>query len=190
MDPKPPQMEPLESYRISLRNLLGAALREHRCSRAWHYAIDMEETNRDSLACYLRITHQQLRSLLLASGLASFHGKQFRLHRSEGRHLSYSWQQFIIEQSHEGYFDRYSIDNKKHMWIGLGSMDKNKKVVLLNSREEELAFTPETQSKFFKTPPRLPMSNLALLQRNRSMMLSVLDLYYEQIETNSKVTGR
>jgi hypothetical protein len=74
------------------------------------------------------------------------------------------------------------------MWIGLGSMDKNKKVVVLNSREDELAFTPETQSKFFKTPPRVPMSNLALLQRNGSMMLSVMDLYYEQIETSSKVT--
>jgi hypothetical protein len=160
MDPKPPQMEPLESYRISLRNLLGAALREHRCSRAWHYAIDMEETNRDSLACYLRITHQQLRSLLLASGLASFHGKQFRLHRSEGRHLSYSWQQFIVEQSHEGYFDRYSIDNKKHMWIGLGTMDKNKKVVLLNSREEELASLQKHSQSFLKPHPVYPCLTL------------------------------
>ena len=154
-------MESLESYRTSLRNLLGAALREHRCSRKWHYAIDMVETDQDSLASYLGITHKQLRSLLLASGLASYHGKQFRLHRSEGRSLSYSWQQFIVDQSHEGYFDSYRINNKKHMWIGLGLMKKE--IVILNSMQEQLAFTPESQSTFFKTPPRLPKSNLALL---------------------------
>ena len=179
-------MDPLESYRTSLRNLLGAALREHRCSRQWHYAIDMEETDQDSLASYLGITHKQLRSLLLASGLASYHGKQFRLCKSEGRSSSYSWQQFIVEQSHEGYFDRYSINNKKHMWIGFGLTKK--KVVLLNSRQEQLPFTLKTQSKFSKTPPRLPKSNLALLRRNRSMMLSVMDMYFQEIEKNKKVT--
>ena len=123
-------MEPLESYRASLQNLLGAALLEHCCSRQWHYAIDMEETDQDSLASYLGITHKQLHSLLLASGLASYHGKQFRLHRSEGSSLSYSWQQFIVEQSHEGYFDGYSVNKKKHMWAGLGLTKK--KAVLLN----------------------------------------------------------
>ena len=147
-------MDPLESYRKSLQNLLGAALREHRCSRQWHYAIDMVETNQDSLASYLGITHTQLRSLLLASGLASFHGKQFRLHRSEGSNFAYSWQQLIVEQNHEGYFDRYCVNSKKHTWVGLGLMKKT--VVLLNSRQEQLPFTPETQSRFFKTPPAYP----------------------------------
>ncbi len=90
----------------------------------------MVETDQDSLASYLGITHKQLRSLLLASGLASYHGKQFRLHRSEGSSLSYSWQQFIVEQSHEGYLDHYSVKNKKHLWVGLGLMKT--KVVLLN----------------------------------------------------------
>ena len=180
-------MDPLESYRTSLRNLLGAALREHRCSRKWHYAIDMVETDQDSLASYLGITHKQLRSLLLASGLASYHGKQFRLCKSEGRSSSYSWQQFIVEQSHEGYFDRYSINNKKHMWIGLGLTKK--KVVLLNSRQEQLPFTPETQSKFSKTPPRLPKSNLALLRRNRSMVLSVMDVYFHCLRRCQRYMG-
>jgi hypothetical protein len=96
--------------------------------------------------------------------------------------LSYSWQHFIVEQSQEGYFDHYSINNKKHMWVGLGLTKKN--VVLLNSRQEQIPFTPETQSKFFKAPPRLPKSNLALLQRNRSMMLSVLEMYFQEIEKN------
>jgi hypothetical protein len=164
--------------------LLGAPLREHCCLQQWHYAINMEETDQDSLASYLRITHKQLRSLLLASGLASYHGKQFCLHGSEGRHLSYSWQQFIVDQCHEGYFDHYSVKNKKPMWVGLGLMKK--KVVLLNLRQEQLAFTPETQSKFSKTPPHLPKSNLALLQRNRSMMLSLLDMYFQGIENKEK----
>ena len=182
IDPKPIQMDPLESYRTSFLNLLGAALRLWQ----WHYAIDMEETDQDSLTSYLGITHKQLHSLFLAFGLASYHGKQFRLQRSEGRNLSYSWQQFIVEQIHEGYFDLYSINNKKHMWAGLRLTKR--KVVLLNSRQEQLPFTPETQWKFYKTPPRLPKSNLALLQRNRSMMLSVLDMYFQEIEKNKKVT--
>jgi hypothetical protein len=149
-------MDPLESYRTSLQNLLGAALREHRCLRQWHYAINMEETDQDSLVSYLGITHNQLRSLLLAYGLASYHGKQFRLQRSESRNLSYSLQQVIVEQSHEGYFDCYSINTKKQRWAGLGL--SKKKVVLLHSRQEQLPFTPETQSQFFKTPPRLSKS--------------------------------
>ncbi len=66
-------MDPLESYRITLRNLLGAALREHRGSRRWHYAIDMEDSQPDSLALYLQLKKTELRSLLLASGLAHLH---------------------------------------------------------------------------------------------------------------------
>jgi hypothetical protein len=154
--------------------LLGAALCEHHCSRQWQYAINMDETDQDSLASYLGITHRQLCSLLLASGLASYHGKQFWLHRS-GCNLSYSFQHFIAKQSHEGHVDCYSFNNKKHMWVGLGLMKK--KVVLVNLRQQEqLPLTPETRSRFFKTPPRLPKYNLASLQRKRLMMLSVLDI--------------
>jgi hypothetical protein len=73
------------------------------------------------------------------------------------------------------------------MWAGLGFMKK--KVVLLNSRQEEqLPFTPEIQSKFFKTPPCLPKSKLALLQRNRLMMLSVLEMYFQEEIKKNKVT--
>jgi hypothetical protein len=61
-------MEPLESYHISLQNVLGTALCEHRCSLQWDYAIDMEETDQDSLASHLRIkNHKQLCSLVPAS---------------------------------------------------------------------------------------------------------------------------
>ena len=31
----------MESYRTSLRNFLGAALREHRFLHKWHYAVDI-----------------------------------------------------------------------------------------------------------------------------------------------------
>ena len=97
-------MDPLESYRITLRNLLGAALREHRGSRRWHYAIDMEDSQPDSLASYLQLKKTELRSLLLASGLAHLHGTQFRMNRSEFQ-STYSWQQFLVKQSLDGYFD-------------------------------------------------------------------------------------
>jgi hypothetical protein len=116
-------MDPLESYRITLRNLLGATLREHHSSRQWHYAIDMEDSQPDSLAAYLRLDHQELRSLLLASGLAVLHGKQFRMNRSEYQ-SSYSWQQFLVEQSLDGYFDSMTVKKKRHLWIGLGSIKK------------------------------------------------------------------
>ena len=168
-------MEPLESYRLTLQNLLGAALREHHCARQWHYAIDMEDTHQDSLSSYLRLNHKQLRSLLLASGLAGLHGQQFRINRNQG-HSSYSWQQFLVEQSLEGcYFDSFSIKKKRQFWIGLGSL-KNK--VLAGP------FNPATQSTFYKTPPRLPKSNTALLRKSRSMMVAVLDIYNQEMEKN------
>ena len=74
------------------------------------------------------------------------------------------------------------------MWVGLG-LRKKETVVLLNARQEKISFTPETQSRFFKKKTRpLPKSNLALLRRNRSMMLSVLDMYFEEIEKNKQLT--
>jgi hypothetical protein len=155
--------------------LLGAALREHHCARQWHYAIGMEDTHQDSLSSYLRLNHKQLRSLLLASGLAGLHGQQFRINRNQG-HSSYSWQQFLVEQSLEGcYFDSFSIKKKRQFWIGLGSL-KNK--VLAGP------FNPATQSTFYKTPPRLPKSNTALLRKSRSMMVAVLDIYNQEMEKN------
>jgi hypothetical protein len=135
-------MDPLKSYRTSLRNLLGAALCEHCCSRQWHYAIDMEDTDQDSIATLLGITYKQLHSLPFSLWVGKLSWEAV---------LSYSWQPFIVEQSHEGYFDRYSINNKKHMWIGLGLTKK--KVVLLNLRQEQLPFTPETQKSFPKPHP-------------------------------------
>jgi hypothetical protein len=59
-----------------------------------------------------------------------------------------------------------------------------KKVVGLNSRQAHLPFTPETQMTFFKTPPGLPKSNFAFLQKKRSMMLSLLDTCNQKIEKN------
>ena len=168
-------MDPLESYRITLRNLLGATLREHQCSRQWHYAIDMEDSYPDSLASYLRLNHEELRSLLLASGLASLHGKQFRINRSESQ-SSYSWQQFLVEQCLDGYFDSMTVNKKRHIWIGLGSIKK----------KPAGSFNPATQSTFFKTPPRLPKSSNASVRKNRSMMLTVLQLYNQDIDKNKQ----
>jgi hypothetical protein len=163
-------MDPLEFYRTSLRNLLGAALREHRCSRQWYYAIDMEETDQDSLTSYLGITHKQLRSLLLASGLASYHGKQFRLCKSEGRSSSYSWQQFIVEQSHESYFDRYSINNKKHMWITL--RDDEGKFVHSAAERKEMNEASKARSAEVKPLEREKKSIRAQLETYKKISAS------------------
>ena len=169
----------MESYRTSLRNLLGAALREHRFSRKWHYAVDMEDdTNQDSLASYLGINHQQLRSLLLATGLARLHGR-LQHFRTQRNHSS-GWDSFRVEQSLGGYFDTMVVNKDRHYWIGLGSESKKKKKAVLDgARKVDPAFNPGTQSTFFETPPRLPKSNQALLRKSSSMILSLLDVYYE-----------
>jgi hypothetical protein len=169
-------------YRTSLRTLLGTALREHRFSRKWHYAIDMDEFNQDSLASYLQMNHQHLRSLLLATGLTRLHGQKFQIVRNY-----FGWDNFCVEQSlEEGhYFDTMVVNNKRHYWIGVGLEPKEKKSVLADVRKVDIALNPGTQSTFFKTPPWLPKSNQTLLQKNSSMMLSLLGVYNKEIEKNN-----
>ena len=68
-------MDVLESYRFTLRNLLGAALREHGDLRYWHYAVDAKKENPDSLAHLLGIDNDDLHTLYVTIGLTSYHGK-------------------------------------------------------------------------------------------------------------------
>jgi hypothetical protein len=74
----------------------------------------MEETNQDSLALYLRINHQQLRSLLLATGLASLHGRlqQFRTQMDHS-----DWDTFCVKHSLGGYFGAMSVNSKRHYFL-------------------------------------------------------------------------
>jgi hypothetical protein len=142
----------------------------------------MDETNQDSLASYLQMNHQQLRSLLLATGLARLHGllQKFQILRNH-----FGWDSFCFDQSLEQgyYFDAMFVNNKRHYWIGIGLESKKKKAVLDDARKVvDTALNPGTQSTFFKTPSRLPKSNQALLQKNSSMMLSLLGVYKEEIE--------
>jgi hypothetical protein len=69
-----------------------------------------------------------------------------------------------------------TVNKKRHFWIGLGSLKK------------KLAgpFNPATQSTFFKTPPRLPKLNHAMLQKSRSMIRAVLHLYNQEMEKNKQ----
>jgi hypothetical protein len=70
----------------------------------------MDESNQDSLASYLRMDHQQLRSLLLATGLARLHGQKFRILRNH-----FGWDNVCVEQSLEGhYFEAMAVNNKRH----------------------------------------------------------------------------
>jgi hypothetical protein len=78
------------------------------------------------------------------------------------------------------------VNNKRHYWIGVGLEPKKKKSVLDDARKVDIALNPGTQSTFFKTPPRLPKSNQALLRKNSSMMLSLLGVYNEEIEKNKQ----
>ncbi len=81
------------------------------------------------------------------------------------------------------------VNKDRHYWIGLGSESKKKKkkkAVLGGARKVDPAFNPGTQSTFFKTPPRLPKSNQALLRKSSSMILSLLDVYNEEIEKNKQ----
>jgi hypothetical protein len=132
---------------------------------------------------YLRMNHQQLRSLLLATGLARLHGQKFRILRN-----NFGWDNFCVEQSLEGhYFDAMVVNNKRHYWIGIGlEPKKKKKAVLDGARKVDTALNPGTQSTHFKTPPRLPKSNQALLRKKSSMMLSLLGVYSDEIEKNKQ----
>ncbi len=81
------------------------------------------------------------------------------------------------------------VNKDRHYWIGLGlesKKKKKKKAVLGGARKVDPAFNPGTQSTFFKTPPRLPKSNQALLRKSSSMILSLLDVYNEEIEKNKQ----
>jgi hypothetical protein len=130
------------------------------------------------------MNHHQLRSLLLATGLARLHGQKFRILRNH-----FGWDIFCVEQSLEGYyFDAMVVNNKRHYWIGTGleRKKKKKKAVLDGARKVDTALNPETQSTHFKTPPRLPKSNQALLRKKSSMMLSLLGVYSDKIEKNKQ----
>jgi hypothetical protein len=84
----------------------------------------MEETNQDSLASYLGMNHKQLHSLLRVSGLvASLHGKQSQLKRSQGYSLL-SWSHLLVNQRLNGYFYTINVNKKRYFWIGLGSLKK------------------------------------------------------------------
>jgi hypothetical protein len=82
------------------------------------------------------------------------------------------------------------VNNKRHYWIGIGLEPKKKKTkkkaVLDGARKVDTALNPGTQSMHFKTPPRLPKSNQALLRKNSSMMLSLLGVYNDEIEKNKQ----
>jgi hypothetical protein len=81
----------------------------------------------------------------------------------------------------KAYFDAMVVNNKRHYWIGIGlEPKKKKKAVLDGARKVDRVLNPETQSTHFKTPPRLPKSNQALLRKKSSMMLSLLGVYSDE----------
>jgi hypothetical protein len=170
-------MNILESYRLTLRNLLGAALREHSGLRQWHYAIDAKKENPDSLASYLGIGDEDLRTLFVSIGLASYRGKQCRLNRTSGNKNIYSWEQFRITQNLQGYMDYMVVKGKRYLWIRLGSKEPSSSTA---SRSSSGPYNPSTQGGFFKASPRLPGSSHFVLKKSRSMMMSIVAMYANQ----------
>jgi hypothetical protein len=166
-------MDILESYRYTLRNLLGAALREHGDLRQWHYAVDAKKEIPDSLASFLGIDDDDLRTLYLTIGLATYHGNQFRLHGSSGNKNIYSWEKFRITQNLEGYMDYMVVKGKRHLWIRLGSKEPSGKYT-------GGPYNPATQGAYFKAAPRLPGSSQKFLRKSRSMMMSVVGMFVNE----------
>ena len=166
-------MNALESYRVTLRNLLGAALREHGGLRQWHYAVDGKKENPDSLAHLLGIDDGNLRTLYVTIGLASYHGNQFRQHRTSGHKNIYSWDKFCSTQHLEGYLDYMFLKGgKRHLWIRLGSKASGKYT--------GGPCNPATQRVNYKASPRLPASSQKLLKKSRSMMMSVVGMFVNE----------
>jgi hypothetical protein len=79
-----------------------------------------------------------------------------------------------------------SVNNKRHHWIGVGVILKKKKAVLDNARKVDTPPNPGTQSIIFQDSTPIPKSNQALLQKRSSTVLSLLDLYKEEIDKNKQ----
>ena len=64
-------MDRFESCRVALRSELKEALHIHKGTRAWHYGLNLDDSNHSSsLSKYLRLTHEQYEDVLLICGLA------------------------------------------------------------------------------------------------------------------------
>jgi hypothetical protein len=168
-------MDTLESCPIGvMRHLLGSVLREHRSSRQCHYAVDMTDDHEDSLASYVGLNLPVLCSILVACGLAYYHGGQYQIHQKMGNNkssdssLGYSWESFLIEHKLGGYFDVACVNGKCHTWIRLGGEEA--------SAAKNGPFNPMTQRKYYKGPPRVAKKQL----RKRVSMLTAVQEFHKK----------
>ena len=181
------KMNRSESCRVALRSEFKQALKLHRGIRAWHYGLNLSNTDHSSsLSTYLKLTRTEYEHLLVICGLAKKkkHQDSTRMEMEFG-----PWKEFLIEiEMGSNYFDKYQVnrvEQKKVMWLQLGNMyrtvektdgvdelDKHKKSKLNN----RTTFTPRTQFKLYEAgAPRSRKTQLLLFAKRAR---AIIDVYY------------
>eukprot|EP00978_Attheya_sp_CCMP212_P009640 scaffold22883_cov60-Attheya_sp.AAC.1 len=158
----------LESYRLALRNILGACFRCQSEKRAWHFAILLEENNPNSLSYLLGLTCDQLKGVLKACKLGQEHPRGFCIKIK-------AWEPFLISSGLCGtYFDRMSVSKVakgQQWWIGLGTFVEGKE-----------KYNPSSQFKNNQQPPPLDNKAQTEMQKNSRRILSILTLLKREEE--------
>jgi hypothetical protein len=171
----------LESLSIAARHILGAALRVHSKTRAWHYGVMLPDDNPNSLCHFLGLSSQQMQVILQVCGLIRKHKgiDSVAVSSMSQKSSVYSWQQFIIENHLNGYFDKMSVakvtsDTKQHWWIRLGTFEKSRKKE--SGGDDNVIYNPSSQFRYYKCPPRLNSTGRKVLAARRMQLLSLIKL--------------
>jgi hypothetical protein len=171
----------LESYRIAALQQFGYLLRVHLRERRWHYGVLLDDNNPNSLASFLQLSNDDLKSFLILSGLATMPKNGII------RILPKEWNRFLIEFGIKEvvYFDKMKVTNipdrngnyfeSKQWWIGVGCSSKFKKQFQSN---------PSSQFKHYSTPPRIKKSS-AIRQ-----VKYLIDSYHYNCEDNENDDSR
>ena len=155
------KMNRSESCKVALRSDFKQALLLHRGIRAWHYGLNLSNTDHSSsLSTYLRLTRAEYEDVLVICGLA-----KKRIYKGITRmEMEFGpWKEFLIEiEMGNNYFDKFkvnSVEPKQKYWLQLGDMDRTvgktdrvdetdrHKESKLNNRQ---TFTPGTQFKLYE----------------------------------------
>ena len=192
------KMNSFESCKIALWSELKKVLLLHRGIRAWHYELNLSNTDlSSSLSTYLKITRTEYEHVLVICGLA----KKKKHKDSNMLEIEFvPWQNFLIEiKMDDNYFDKYQVnpvERKKVIWLQLGDMDrtvvKTDGVDKLNKHKKSnlnnrATFPPRSQFQLYEAgAPRSRNKRLLLFAKTAR---DIIDVYYTKPEENDVFAG-
>ena len=137
-------MDPLESYNVAILCELGKLLRLHKDTHPCFYALSFHEDHPFSLSNYLMLPWDELRGILIDSGMAYCRGCTFVIKATK-------FHQFLEYQGlRDHYFDQMEVTGitkhgKQEWWLRLGEKE---------TPQQWKPFTPSKQFKVLKHPPK------------------------------------